>query len=129
VSQYFGFSLLSHFPCSFNCKRSAELAKRYFRILQKYSKDWAENFKKYQKSAILFTENTGIFLIEKFNFKNNLLKYDNSQIESTLKNKIFSSLKEGNNIKIINKNHVMIREDNKVKEELNRENTGMCIFK
>lgn len=129
ISQYFGFSLLSHFPCSLNCKKSTRLAEKYFRALKKYSKRWAQELVRYQKSAILFTEYRGIFLIEKFGFKNKILTYDNSKIKSTLRNKIFKSLKEGNTIEIINKNHVIIRNDNELIKELRGEKIGIFIFK
>jgi hypothetical protein len=129
IAQYFGYSLLSHFPCSFNCKESERLAKLYYKKLKENNKKFAEGFKKAQKSAILFTEYRGIFLIRKYNLKGNILIYDNKNLKTTLKNTIFESLKRGDNVKILNKNHVLIRKKNHTLKELRGENIGICIFK
>ena len=129
VAQYFGFSLLSHFPHSFNCEKSAEIAKKYYQILSKYSKSWADKFLQVQRSAILFTEYKGIFLIRKFKYKGRTLSYDPLSLESTLENKIYVSLSKGNNIQIIDKNHFIIQRDNKGLKELKGENYGLMIFK
>ena len=129
VAQYFGFSLLSHFPCSFNCKESAKISKRYYNTLVKYSKRWANSFLYHQKSTIVFTEYRGIFLIKKYKYTCNILYYNNSLIKATLKNKIYNALKRGDNIRIINKNHFIIQKQNRKLRELKGENVGLMIFR
>lgn len=129
ISQYFGFSLLSHFPCSFNCRNSARLAEKYFSVIRSYSKEWAQKFTDYQKSAILFTEDAGIFLLKEFSLEKNILKYDSLKMRTTLENGISKKLGEGDNIKMVNKNHIMIRKGSFVLKEMKGKNICMCIFK
>lgn len=128
AARYFGYSLLSHFPCSFSCKQSAQIAENYRLILEKYSSSWAKNFERIQKSTILYTEYHGIFLFKKYKLKQSTFWYDNNEILSTIDNYLFSDLKQGNNIKIVNKNYVIIfSNDNKLRD-LSGENIGICIF-
>jgi hypothetical protein len=37
-------ALLSHFPCSFNCRASVDLANAYLEIIRKYNPHLAETF-------------------------------------------------------------------------------------
>lgn len=129
VAQYFGFSLLSHFPCSFNCKNSARLARRYYNLLSKYSKSWANKFLNTQKSAILFTEYRGIFLIRKFRYKDGILMYHSSSLEATLKNKLYQFLSKADTLRVVDKNHIMIQRHGRVLKELKGENYGLMVFR
>lgn len=129
IAQYFGLSLLSHFLCTFNCKKSEMIAKRYYDVLSKYSKNWADKFLKVQRSAILFTEYRGIFLLNKFNYRDGTLIYNSSSLKATLKNSIYSFLKKGNRINIIDKNHFIIMDGEKKLKEFKGKNYGLMIFK
>jgi hypothetical protein len=128
VAQYFGFSLLSHFPCSFNCVKSARLAESYLKALETYSSGLARQFVEFQKSSILFTEHDGVFMIEDFSLRNKILAYDSSKIRGTVENEIFTSLTEGDNIKILGKNNVIIRRGEKAIRELSGLDVGMMVF-
>lgn len=128
VSQYFGYSLLSHFPHSFNCRKSAMLSRKYYDVLKKYSKKFAGKFVETQKSAIIFTEYRGIFLMKNFILKNNILYYSKNGINETLKNKIYRNLMKGNNIKINSKNYFEIRLGNKILQRMKGNNYGILVF-
>jgi len=129
VAQYFGYSLLSHFTCSFNCKESSNLARRYYGALKKYSKGWADMFLYCQKSAIIYTEYKGIFLIKNFELDGNVLRYgDSSWLYSTITNKNLHLLKEANNILINSKNNFSVRKGDRILKTFKGDNVGLMIF-
>lgn len=48
----FDITLLNHFPCSFGCKKSIQLAKRHLDIIRKYEPDLAKEFIKKLKCKV-----------------------------------------------------------------------------
>jgi len=129
ASRYFGYSLLSHFPCSFNCKESSNLAKNYYEMLKKYSKKWANTFLYCQKSAIIYTEYRGIFLLKNFELDGNVLRYGDSYwLYSTIINKNLHILNGANNILINSKNNFSARKGERVLKNFRGENVGLMIF-
>ena len=127
ISRYFGYSLISHFPHSFNCKKSAEMAEDNYRTLCKYSKRWANRFVRAQKSVILFSEYDGVFMLKNYTY-NKTLTYDPGELGCTCDNFISKALSSGNNIEIIGKNHLIIKKNNVGLLELEGEDYGIMIF-
>lgn len=54
-------TLLSHFPCSFNCKRSVDLAKKHLSTIGKYDNKLAGKFVSRLKSKISIGNNYVVF--------------------------------------------------------------------
>ena len=137
ASRYFGYSLLSHFPCSFNCKESSNLAKSYYDVFKKYSKEWADKFLYYQKSAIIYTECGGVFLLKNFELdelNGNVLRYYNSyglnsyRLYSTITNNNLNLLKRADNILIGSKNNFSVCKGNRVLKTFKGDDVGLLIF-
>ena len=129
ASRYFGYSLLSHFPCSFNCKESSSLAKSYYDMLKKYSKKWADMFIYCQKSAIIYTEYRGVFLLKNFELDGNVLRYGDSYwLYSTIINENLHILNRADNILINSKNNFSARKGERVLKNFKGENVGLMIF-
>ncbi|MBN2013758.1 MAG: hypothetical protein JW778_01120 [Candidatus Altiarchaeota archaeon] len=129
ASRYFGYSLLSHFPCSFNCKESSKLARSYYKVFERYSPSWANNFIYCQQSAIIYTEYGGIFLIKNFELNGDILRYGkSSRLYSTITNKNLELLSRGNNILIKSKNNFSIRQGDRLLKTFKGENVGLLVF-
>ncbi|MBI2134510.1 hypothetical protein HYU09_00835 [Candidatus Woesearchaeota archaeon] len=117
--RYFDITLLSHFPHDFNCKESVNIAKENLRTIKKYSPELAGKFENMLKSAVLYTENDGIFAFKDYKLKDNILEYD--EIMPTIKNELFNQLSQNKKIEIISKNKVKI--GNKILDD-----SGFMIF-
>jgi len=118
--RYFDITLLSHFPHSFNCKDSIEIAKNNLQCIRKHSNDLATKFEKMLKSPVLYTENQGVFMFRDYKLINNILEFNN--VISTIKNNnLLTILNNNKTIEIINKNQI------KINDEL-IENVGFMVF-
>lgn len=102
ATQYLDGSLISYYPCSFNCKASEGFAKESYRILCKYSEDYASNILSKQKSNVIYTEYEGIYLLEGSTFDGDFIHYDNHKISSTLKGILYNALTRGNRLRVNN---------------------------
>lgn len=132
ASRYFGYSLLSHFPCSFNCRESSDLAERYYNALKKYSKKWADMFPYHQKSAIVYTEYSGVFLIKNFGLEGDVLKFlrhsDSYFLSGTIVNDNSNLLRKSDNILIDSRNNFSARKGERVLKTFKGENVGLLVF-
>ena len=118
--RYFDFTLLSHFPHSFDCEESIKIAKNNLECIKKHSDDLANKFETMLKNPVLYTENDGVFMFKDYKLNNNILQFNN--VVSTIKNNdLFRKLNENKKIKIINKNKI------KINDEL-IEDVGFMIF-
>jgi len=70
-----------------------------------------------------------LFMLKRFRYKDGILTYDPSSLRATLKNKIYDSLIQGNNILIFDKNYITIRKNRQIIKELKGENYGLMVFK
>lgn len=110
VAQYFGYCLLSHYPCSFDCLSSSKMAQITYSVLCKYSIEFANHFLEYHRSNYLYTEYDGVFRFPDSKFKDGILHYDPKKIESTL-NSIFSdTLRKGGQLSVLGKHSIRIEQ-------------------
>ena len=129
ISQYFGFSLLSFFPCSFDCKKSVKISMEIFHILNNIYPNIAEKFLFFHKQNILYTEYRGIYLFENSILESGIISYDDSRIHSTIKkSSIGSTVVKSNKIKVVNENHCVFYNDDKFIRSINGKNIGLCLF-
>ena len=129
VSQYFGFSLLSFFPCSFDCKESVIVSEQIYSILFDIYPEFADQFLYYHKQNILYTEYRGIYLFENTKYENGRIIYNNSMIHLSIKNSsIYKLIMQSNNLAIYNKNHCAFSNRMKLLKELKGENIALCLF-
>jgi len=104
--RHFDISLLSHFPCNFNCKESIKHADKHLEIIRKYDESAAKIIKETLSSAVIYTNEGELYLLKKPELNDNILSH--SETSATKDNEIFRLLKDNNGIKIINKNKIII---------------------
>tara|TARA_Y100000310_G_scaffold144397_1_gene143684 strand:- start:1336 stop:2178 length:843 start_codon:yes stop_codon:yes gene_type:complete len=117
--RYFDITLLSYFPHSFDCKKSAEIAKNNLQCIKKHSEELATKFETTLKNPVLYTENKGIFIFKDSRLNNNILEFN--EVKSTTNNELLKLLNENKKIEIINKNKI------KINDKL-IENVGFMLF-
>jgi len=106
AARYFDVTLLSHFPHSFNCEESIKIAKNNLECIKKYSNELANKFEAMLKSAVLYTENNGVFMLRDYKLESSILKFN--EVKSTISNELFGLLNKNKRIEIINKNEIKI---------------------
>lgn len=113
--RHLDLTLLSHFPCNFNCKASLEIAKLRLKSIRALSPELYEIFDGMLKCAVIYTENDCIFALREVNVKENEIYkqelYYNGIIGS-MNNNLYTLLKAQEKIKINNKNDFNIGEIN-----------------
>jgi len=85
ISQYFDYSFLSFFPCSFNCKEASKKAQRSYNLMHSVLSDEANQILHFQKQPILYSEYRGVFLFDGAEQAENRIDLEKCVIHSTLK--------------------------------------------
>ncbi|HLC95846.1 MAG TPA: hypothetical protein VJH97_00810 [Candidatus Nanoarchaeia archaeon] len=106
AARHFDISLLSHFPCSFNCPESMKIAKTNLEVIEKRSPEYAAIIRGMLKGAVIYTENYGVFLLRNAKMLNNKFHYDT--VMGTQNNKFAEVLRSNNEIQAVDKNHIML---------------------
>lgn len=102
AARHFDVSLLSHFPHSFGCEPSIEIAKSNLKIISRHSKQLAAVFSGILQRIAVYTDNEGIFLLRKQGNTGGEIIY--SDVLATAKSKLYFLLSSNKKLKIIGKN-------------------------
>jgi len=121
AARHFDVALLSHFPHSFDCKESIEIAKKNLDIINKHSNKLAVMFSEIFKGVVIYTIDEGIFLLRRYEKINDEVIYSN--ILSTTKSKLYFLLNSNNKLKIIDKNNFIVNDVN-----IHGEKFGAMVF-
>ena len=121
ASRHFDVSLLSHFPHSFGCSPSIEIAKKNLKIIHKYSKQLAEIYATIMRSVVIYTAEEGIFLLRNYQKNDGEIIY--SDVLSTTKNKMYFLISSNKKLKIISKNNFAVSDIN-----ILGDNYGIMVF-
>ena len=108
AARHFDISLLSHFPHSFHCKLSIEIAKNNLSIIKKFLPRLAEQFIKTLQSAVIYTNEEGIFLLREYEKINNEVIY--GDVVSTAKSKLYFLVSSNNKLRIIDRNNFFVND-------------------
>jgi|SRR3989344_1224574 len=122
AARHFDVSLLSHFPHSFACKPSMEIAKANLKTISRYSKQLAAIFSGILQGAVIYTTEEGIFLLRKYEKIGNEIIY--GDVMTTAKTKLYYLLSSNKELRVIDKNNFAV---NDVK--IGGEKFGVMVFK
>lgn len=110
AARHFDVALLSHFPHSFDCQPSIEIAKNNLKTIQKHSKELAAMFSGILQGVVIYTMEEGIFLLRKYEKTGNKVIY--GDILTTAKSKMYYLLASNNQLEIIDKNTFIVSDVN-----------------
>lgn len=106
----FDISLISHFPCSFNCEKSKQIASKNLEVIKKYDIDVANYFTNALKCAILYSEGIGVFSFKKFKIETDKIYYSSKDVVPSINNDIYNIIKRRDKLRVLGKNHFRIGE-------------------
>ena len=131
VSQYFGYSLLSFFPCSFNCVESARFAQNTYDLINSILPIQASQIIHFQKQPILYTEYRGIYLFEGATFSNESVYLEDATLHATVpsNSRTLDKILNLHSITINSKDKLSFVDNTGVKSLINSENIAFCTFK
>lgn len=121
AARHFDVSLLSHFPHSFGCKPSVNIAKSNSNTINKYSKQLAIMFSGILQGVVIYSMQEGVFLLRKYEKVDNKIIY--GDVLTTAKSKLYFLLSSNKELKIISKNSFVVNEVN-----IKREGYGVMVF-
>jgi hypothetical protein len=108
-AQYFGYGLVSYFPCSPSCKKTAIIAKANAKLLKIHTPALAENFITYQSYTYLYSEYDGVFAFRKpLIHEGDVYHYDNRNIEMSSSGLLAEYLMRGNQLRITSPNNFSV---------------------
>lgn len=94
ILRYFDMGVLSHYPCSFLCEASKELAKRNLDVVMRYSPQLAEMMVMMLKCPVVFTEYDGAHILQGWHENKMTGKIEFDNVLSTVHNNISFLLSE-----------------------------------
>ena len=94
---------ISHFPCNFNCHESIEIAKRNLKLIRILSSNLHKIFESILKSAVIYTENNGVYVFRNYKLNGSELQYDD--VIGNANNRLFDIFKSQKSILIKAKNY------------------------
>ena len=118
ASRHFDLTLLNHFPCSFNCKHSIELAKKNLEVIRKHDEETVKIIEGMLKGAVLYTSN-GVYLLRQPTLEHNRLFYKG--VMGTMNKQLYESLKNAEYLEIMQKDRIIL-------DGLVMKNIGVMLF-
>lgn len=128
VTRYFDASLLSHYPCSFNCRESMEMAKERLELIKSISSSLSDYLIGQLKSVIIFTSSLGIYKLTDYLFKNNEVHFNKKGICCINKSYIRDILEKTTKIQVITKKRIIFMQEDRILKDLNGKDIGIFIF-
>ncbi len=120
-ARHFDISLLSHFPHSFDCKPSIEIAKSNLKIIGKHGRKTASMFENILRSAVIYTIDEGIFFLRNYKKINTKIIYND--ILECARTKLYYLLSSSKMLEIKGKNHFSVGG-----ESIGGEGFGIMVF-
>ncbi|MBN1156340.1 hypothetical protein JXA85_01895 [Candidatus Woesearchaeota archaeon] len=104
--RYFDLVLLSHCPCSFDCKKSIGLARKHEETISNYDGELKERIKRFLKSAVIYRDGA-VYLMNNYVFDNKTVRFLN--ITATKRDDFYDLLSRNRKINA-NEHHFLLFE-------------------
>lgn len=130
VSQYFGYSFLSFFPCSFTCEYAARMAQNTYDLMHSILPVEADEIVYFQKQPILYTEYRGIYLFEGATFEHEKTVIKDCMLHSTLNlnTKSHQFISKAREIQVLVKGELQFTMEDKTMQIVKNRDWAMCTF-
>jgi hypothetical protein len=125
--QYFDYSLLSFSPCSFNCPKAADVARRTYEFLRDIDRDFAERFLDQHRRSVLYTEYDGVFLLIDAVYDAGTVSYRAANATSR-ESDVAKAIEAGNRIVLHRPNAFTIQAGSNVLKECAGSDFALCVF-
>ncbi|MFC1691670.1 DUF483 domain-containing protein [Nanoarchaeota archaeon] len=119
AARTFDLGLISHFPCSFNCEKSIELANKNLKAIKNNDPNLAQDLPNLLKTFVIYSEKNGVIIVPEFTRKDDYIYHN--MVFSNIESEIAQEVKKAELIKIQDKNKVII--NNKEFDDL-----GVMLF-
>ncbi|MBU0461696.1 MAG: DUF483 domain-containing protein [Nanoarchaeota archaeon] len=124
--RYFDCMFINHFPCSFNCSRSLESAKRYAECIARCAPHLYDELVHSLRTAVVYADETGVHAFKGVQFTREGFHY--KDVRLTSEKEFHHLLKRGNFIKVIDRHHFVIMRDNEIIQEVKDPLIGVLQF-
>lgn len=125
--QYFGYSLLSYAPCSFNCQASAAASRATYQFLRRIDGGFAARFLEHHACSVLYTEWHGVFLLRNARWADEALSYE-GVLATDKESAIAKALRAGNRLTVVDHDAIAIHEGRHTLRICEGEDAGLCVF-
>jgi hypothetical protein len=124
--RFFGITLISHFPCSFNCEKSVEMGEIFLNCVEYENKDVAAFLRRHLSSVVMSHVGSGVHVFSGAALNNDVVSYSNVWLTSP--NQVHDLLKQCNRIEIIDKNHLRFYNGSEFIKEFSGKDVGLMVF-
>jgi hypothetical protein len=100
-AHYFGYGLVSHFPCSMTCRKTSSMAKAAARLLYDNVPELAAEFMMYNACSYLYTEYDGVYaFLEQPNRQHGGWRYNARRLEMSNNGLLSEALGKGDRLDV-----------------------------
>ena len=128
ISRCFDSTLLSHYPCSFNCRASLDIARRRLDFIISLSQALADYLIRCLKSAIIFTPDSGIYQMASVLLKDGEIYFNKAYVSAINKAAILDILMASDRARIVGKKRLILMNKNKILRNFNGNGVNLFIF-
>ena len=128
AAQYFGYGLLSFYPCSFYCSEAQSLAKLSFALLRRYDRQLADTFLEAAQCPVLYTEYEGVYLFRGAQLRAGCLRYDPHRVERSLDGVLAAMLLASDRIDILSAHSIALKKGRRLTGRLESPHVGLLLF-
>jgi hypothetical protein len=128
AGRYFERSLLSFYPCSFDCREARKIANETLKLVKKYIPEYEIELVDSLKSPVLYTEYFGVYMFLSAKVKRNIIEYSPGNLRMTTANRIGADLKQGRRLVIHDMHHVTIQRGSKIIRTLQGGNVRALVY-
>lgn len=126
-SQYFGYGLISYFPCSVNCTQTRTRSIANYNLIKSHDASLAAKFMEWQKFDYLYTEFDGIYALKDTELEGSFLHFDAAEIEGTSCGILWENLLRSDRIEIRgNRSYRLFSNSTRIME-LESELVALCV--
>jgi hypothetical protein len=124
--RFFGVTLMSHFPCSFNCVNSLFQGKRRFEAIHRKNPALAEYVKEVLRGPVIAHASTGVHALKRTTQEGDTISYKDVWLTSP--NPMHNLLSEGTAVEMLGMNHIKIKNKNVLVHEEKGDGLAMVVF-
>jgi len=126
MARFFSVSLISHFPCSYNCPETEKMGSAFFECIKTFNPSLAAYVKDVLQGPVISHASTGVHLLKGANAVGSTIWYKEPWLTSP--NEMHATLRLCNNIKYLGRNHIQLCQDDHMVEDVSGDHVGFVMF-